>query len=163
MAGLGHLVFLPAGDAALTRRTTKTARLTITVRRVYTRSTREGILAEQRDIERAAQQCLADTAPADGLRREITEGIRAEFPGCPTARAGGIAYLLAVDGGHAPSACMHPDTICEWVAESVRRVDTGYDDLILSGVEPADARRLVQPRVDDMLDTWRSGIVDLDL
>lgn len=164
-AGLGHLVYLPAGDAALTRRTTKTARLTIAVGRVHTRRSREGVLAEQRDIEHAAQQCLADdhrNAHTDDLGRTIADGIRAEFPGCPPARAGGIARFLAVYGGYSPNACKHPDTICEWAAASVRHIDTGYDNLILSGVGPVDACRRVQPRVDDILGTWRSGITGLD-
>ncbi|MBB2989636.1 hypothetical protein FHR72_001099 [Mycolicibacterium iranicum] len=56
----------------------------------------------------------------------------------------------AADSAHRVPLCLH-------------HADTGYDDLILSGVEPYDARRLVEPRVEDIPDTWRSGIVEQHL
>jgi len=40
---------------------------------------------------------------------------------------------------------------------SIRHEDTDYDDLLESGVERAEARARVAPRVDQILDRWRDG------
>src|ERR1700736_3744034 len=64
-ADLGHLEFLPSGDAALTRRATKASRLSAVVVRWSTRRNRyerQGILVEPAAIERAAPECLSDAA-----------------------------------------------------------------------------------------------------
>ncbi|PRC49272.1 DUF2293 domain-containing protein, partial [Mycobacterium sp. ITM-2017-0098] len=105
-AALGHLVFLPSGDAALTRRTVKASRTTAVVLQMNTRRMRherQGILTEQRAIESAAGQCLDDDdrtprrAKVDeALRSDIADNIRTQFPGCPPTRADAIAYLAAV-------------------------------------------------------------------
>src|SRR4051812_44455889 len=70
-ADLGHLEFLPSGDAALTRRATKASRLSAVVMRWSTRRNRcerQGILAEAA-IEQAARECLSD-AEVRARRRE---------------------------------------------------------------------------------------------
>src|SRR5205085_11875014 len=62
-AYLDHLVFLPAGDAALTRRAKKASGLSaIVVRfsRTRGRYERRGILVEEEALARAEQECLAD-------------------------------------------------------------------------------------------------------
>src|ERR1700675_2446161 len=62
-ADLGHLVFLPSGDAALTRRAKKASRLSAVVvrwSRSRKRYERQGILAEPEAIERAEIECLSD-------------------------------------------------------------------------------------------------------
>jgi len=73
-ADLGHLVFLPAGDAALTRRAKRTSRLSAVVvrwRRSAKRYERVGILAEAEAIDKAEIQCLSDSeARARRRRRE---------------------------------------------------------------------------------------------
>ncbi len=61
---LGHLVFLPSGDAALTRRAKKASRLSAVVvrwSRSRNRYERQGILAEAGAIERAEIECLSDS------------------------------------------------------------------------------------------------------
>jgi hypothetical protein len=40
---------------------------------------------------------------------------------------------------------------------SVRHRDTDYDDLLMSGVDRADARDRVRELVDDVLERWRRG------
>jgi hypothetical protein len=40
------------------------------------------------------------------------------------------------------------------VVASVRHEDTGYDQLLMSGVPRADARDQVRPDVDQVLDAW---------
>ena len=66
-ADLGHLEFLPSGDAALTLRATKASRLSAVVVRWSTRRNRyerQGILAEPAAIEQAAQECSLRRRPA---------------------------------------------------------------------------------------------------
>ena len=79
-ADLGHLVFLPAGDAALTRRAKKASRLSAVVvrwSRSRKRYERQGILAEAEAIERAEQECLSD-AELRARRRERDQVRRAD-------------------------------------------------------------------------------------
>jgi hypothetical protein len=86
-ADLGHLEFLPSGDAALTRRATKASRLSAVVVRWSKRRNRyerQGILAETAAIERAAQECLSD-ADVRARRREREQSRRADQDGVSTA------------------------------------------------------------------------------
>lgn len=173
-AGLGHLVFLRSGDAALTRRTTKAAPCSAVVVRMNTRRMRydrHGVLADQRSIELAAGQCLRDPDRArsrgavnEDLRREIADTITTTFPGCPPARADAIAYYAAVcgRGRHARAGGALPESLRLAVASSVRRINTDYDDLSLRGLDQVEAQRRTQAQVDDILGTWRGGIVLLD-
>ena len=70
-ADLDHLVFLPAGDAALTRRAKRASRLSAVVVR-FSRSRhryeRQGILVEEEALEAAEAEC-SRTQPGDG--REV--------------------------------------------------------------------------------------------
>jgi hypothetical protein len=62
-ADLGHLVFLPRGDAALTRRAGQYSTLrAVVVRfsRTRKRYERQGILVEEAALARAEETCLAD-------------------------------------------------------------------------------------------------------
>src|SRR4051794_16352581 len=100
-AGLGHLEFLPSGNAALTRRASKHSTLKAVVlqwSKRRKRYERRGTLVEQAAIERAEAECEAD-APQRTARREVEAVRRAEedrafiaafasaiqqqFPGCP--------------------------------------------------------------------------------
>lgn len=69
-ADLGHLVYLPAGDAALTRRARKASGLSAVVvrfSRARRRYERQGILVEEPALEQAEAECLADAeAPRAG-------------------------------------------------------------------------------------------------
>jgi hypothetical protein len=98
---LDHLVYLPRGDAALTRRARKYSPLSAVVVR-FSRSRgryeRQGILVSEAALERAEQECLADSEQR-ARQREREEVRRAEndrdlivrmtgaisrlFPGCP--------------------------------------------------------------------------------
>ncbi|KWX69180.1 DUF2293 domain-containing protein [Mycobacterium sp. NAZ190054] len=184
-ADLGHLEFLPSGDAALTRRAKKLSRLSAVVvrwSRPGNRYERQGILAESEAIEQAAQQCLAD-ADARAVRRtqdqirraaidekfrdEFADAIRAQFPGCPPARADAIAYHSALRGSgrvgrSAAGRALGPDAIRLAVTASVRHIDTDYDDLLMTGADRDEARHSVRDRVEAILDAWRSGVTALD-
>ena len=80
-ADLDHLVFLPAGDAALTRRAKKASGLSAVVvrwSRTRKRYERQGLLVEEPALEQAEQQCLADEeaitlAVVASVRHEDTE------------------------------------------------------------------------------------------
>jgi hypothetical protein len=184
-ADLGHLVFLPSGDAALTRRAKKASRLSAVVVRWSSRRKRyerQGILAENDAIEQAAQQCL-DDADTRALRRkndqtrraavdekfcdDFAVAIRELFPGCPPARADAISYHAALRGSgrigrSAAGRALDADAISLAVAASVRHVDTDYDDLLMSAVDRDDARQRVRDRVDQILNAWRDGATVLD-
>ncbi|MGB2920626.1 MAG: DUF2293 domain-containing protein, partial [Mycobacterium sp.] len=62
----------------------------------------------------------------------------------------------------AAGRALDPKAIRLAVAASVRHVDTDYDDLLMSGLDRDDARHRVRDRVDEILDTWRAGVVNLD-
>ena len=115
-ADMEELVFLPSGDAALTRRAKRHSRLSaIVVRfsRARKRYERQGILVEEAAIERAEAECLADGQPRD-RRRELDAAPHAGedrrlqarmaveigrlFPGCLAGRAEEIARRAAMRG-----------------------------------------------------------------
>src|SRR6266568_6008362 len=70
-ADLGHLEFLPRGDAALTRRARAASRLSAVVvqwSRTRKRYERQGILAEPEAIVHAESECLADSGVRERRR-----------------------------------------------------------------------------------------------
>jgi hypothetical protein len=184
-ADLGHLEFLPSGDAALTRRATKASGLSAVVvrwSRRRNRYERQGILAEAAAIEQAAQECLSD-ADVRARRREREQSRRADqdvhfrgefaaaileqFPGCPVDRAEAIAFHAAARGSgrvgrSAAGRALDPDAVRLAVVASVRHVDTEYDALLMSGVDRESARAQVHQRVEDVVNAWRDGVAMLD-
>jgi hypothetical protein len=111
-AEMDHLVYLPAGDAALTRRAKAASRLSAVVVR-FSRYERQGILVEEDALGAAEHQCLADEEARarrrarDAERRahddvELRTRFAAEiarlFPGCPAERADAIARHAAARG-----------------------------------------------------------------
>lgn len=80
-ADLDHLVLLPAGDAALTRRAKKASALSAVVVR-FSRSRRRyeriGLLVEEAALDQAEQDCLADEE-ARSRRRQREEQRRGEY------------------------------------------------------------------------------------
>lgn len=71
-AKLGHLFYLPAGDAALTRRATSASRLTAVVvrfSRARRRYERQGVLVEEAALAAAERECLSEEEAA--ARREL--------------------------------------------------------------------------------------------
>lgn len=184
-ADLGHLEYLPSGDAALTRRATKASRLSAVVVRWSRRRhryERQGILAEAAAIEQAAQECLSDADVRarrrerdqsrradqdDHFQRDFADAIREQFPGCPVDRAEAIALHTAARGSgrvgrSAAGRALDRDAVRLAVAASVRHVDTDYDALLMSGVDRESARAKVQGRVEDVINAWRDGVAMLD-
>jgi hypothetical protein len=177
-ADLDHLVFLPAGDAALTRRAKKGSGLSAVVVRFSTsrkRYERQGLLVEEPALDEAERQCLADEE-ARARRRDrdrerraeqdveqhlaMVEGIRELFPGCPERRAESIARHATIRGSgrvgrSAAGRALDPEAITLAVVASVRHEDTSYDELLMAGVERGEARRLTRDDVQAVLDGWR--------
>jgi hypothetical protein len=176
-ADLGHLVFLPRGDTALTRRAKKASSLSAVVVR-FSRSRkryeRQGLLVEEGALEQAEAECLADEH-ARARRRQREESRRAEadleleaafatairelFPGCPSDRAQAIAVHAALRrsgrvGRSAAGRRLEADAVTLAVVASVRHGDTAYDSLLMSGVERAQARAQVRSEVDRVLTEW---------
>jgi hypothetical protein len=176
-ADLGHLVFLAAGDAALTRRARKASRLLAVVVR-FSRSRkryeRRGILVEEAALERAEAECLAD-AEARAQRREREQARRAEddldfqrrlareiarlYPACPITRAQRIARHTGARGsgrvGRSEAGrVLNREAIELAVIASVRHEDTPYDELLMSGIKRSDARERVRSEVDRVLEQW---------
>src|SRR5258708_5676136 len=80
-ADLDHLIFLPSGDAALTRRARKHSLLSAVVlkwSRARRRYERQGLLVEEVALELAEDECLAD-ADLRARRREREAERRAEL------------------------------------------------------------------------------------
>lgn len=80
-ADLDHLIFLPSGDAALTRRSRKHSTLVAVVlkwARARKRYERQGLLVENQALEQAEEECLADSE-IRARRREREAERRAEL------------------------------------------------------------------------------------
>jgi len=177
-ADLDHLVFLPAGDATLSRRAKKASRLAAVVVR-FSRSRkryeRQGILVEEAALEQAEAQCLADE-DARARRRErdrqrradqdvvletrLAEAVLFLFPGCPAERAEAIARHAAVRGSgrvgrSAAGRALDEQAVMLAVVASVRHQDTGYDELLMSGLAREVAREQVRSDIDRVLATWQ--------
>jgi len=179
-AELDHLVYLPAGDAALTRRAKAASPLSAVVvrfSRARKRYERQGLLVEEDALAVAERRCLADE-DARARRRERDADRRARedaelrsrfvaeisrlFPGCPPDRAEAIARHAALRGSGrigrtAAGRDLDPDAVRLAVVASIRHDDTPYDELLMSGVDRADARERVAAEVDDVLERWRRG------
>jgi hypothetical protein len=179
-ADLDHLVFLGAGDAALTRRAKTASSLSAVVlrfSRARKRYERQGILVEQPALEAAEQRCLGDEearlrrrtrdakrrAEQDlELARRTTGEIVRLFPSCPVGRAEAIAAHAGVRGSgrvgrSAAGRALVVAAIEQAVVASVRHQDTCYDQLLMSGVPRTEARQRVRADIDRVLDGWRRG------
>jgi len=176
-ADLAHLVFLPSGDAALTRRASRYSALrAVVVRfsRSRNRYERQGLLVEEAAVAQAEQECLADSdarerarerrAEREALldvqyRTDFAQHIRDLYPRCPELEATAIAehacrkYSGRV-GRSADAKRFDPEAIALAVRAHVRHVHTKYDSLLSAGVERHEARSEVLPKVDAVLDSW---------
>ncbi|MFE9024094.1 DUF2293 domain-containing protein [Streptomyces sp. NPDC007808] len=178
-ADLGHLVFLPRGDTALTRRSREESALSAVVVRFNRRKSRyerQGVLVEEKGLARAEQRCLADAEARqrrrvrDARRRaredvRFTEAFAAEirrlFPGCPADRAWDIAAHASLRGSgrvgrSAAGRALSEGAVISAVVASVRHLDTPYDQLLMSGVPRHEARRRIAATVETTLRAWRT-------
>ncbi|GHD69010.1 hypothetical protein GCM10010336_34330 [Streptomyces goshikiensis] len=179
-ADLGHLVYLPRGDAALTRRAREASSLSAVVVRLHKRRRRyerRGLLVEDAALARAERACLAD-AEARARRRErdrlrraaedtrftaaFAAEIRRLFPGCPAGRAQAIAAHASLRGSGrvgrtAAGRALDEQAVSMAVRAAVRHLDTEYDALLMAGIPRFAARTRLAPRIDAILGGWRTG------
>ncbi|GAA5024357.1 hypothetical protein GCM10023335_57780 [Streptomyces siamensis] len=179
-ADLGHLVFLPRGDTALTRRSREGSALWAVVVRFNRRRgryERQGLLVEEEALARAEARCLADAEARrrrrvrDARRREredvrftdaFAREIRRLFPRCPADRARAIAGHASVRGSgrvgrSAAGRALSEGAVTAAVRASVRHVDTSYDQLLMDGVPRHEARHRIEAVVEARLGAWREG------
>jgi hypothetical protein len=179
-ADLDHLLFLPRGDTALTRRASKHSTLrAVVVRfsRARNRYERQGVLVEEAALERAERECFADAEARQRAREraaerrqgaderyvsEFTERLGESFPGCPGPERRAIAdhacrkYSGRI-GRSAAARLFDPDAVELAVRAHVRHRHTRYDELLADGVDRGDARASVRAGVDEVLERWRAG------
>jgi len=176
-ADLDHLLFLPSGDAALTRRSKKYSGLWAVVlkwSRARKRYERQGLLVEEKALELAEQECLADNEYRERSRERaaihraeidkeyvgaFAAKIREYYPGCPKLRCKKIAEhaCLKYSGrvGRSSSAKeFSPRAIELAVMAHIRHTETDYDKLLSKGSERLDARFHVQEKVTETLSKW---------
>ncbi len=176
-ADMDHLLFLPAGDAALTRRARKLSRLSAVVlkwSRARKRYERQGILVEEEGLQKAEEECLKDEELREArriresLRREqldeeykmeFTKTILNIFPGCPRKEAESIASHACLKysgriGRSAAAKRFERDAVNFAVIAHIRHTCTDYDDLLMKGWDRQNARYEVQSKLESVLDDW---------
>ncbi|TMR98756.1 DUF2293 domain-containing protein [Nonomuraea basaltis] len=177
-ADMDHLAFLPAGNAALSRRAKQESGLSAVVvqynrrRKVYQRL---GLLVEQAALDAAEERCLADEEvrlrrrERDRVRRaeqdvdfqaRMAAEIARLFPGCPAPRAQEIAEHAGQRGSgrvgrSAAARALDENAITLAVIASIRHLDTDYDSLLMSGVPRMEARDLIRDRIERKLEEFR--------
>lgn len=179
-ADLDELVFLPTGDAALTRRARKHSVLSAVVLKFSKgrgRYERQGLLVEENALAQAEAECLAD---ADARERrtqrqrersaeldrayvqEFAKRIRELFPHCPDGREVEIAehacrkYSGRV-GRSASAKSFDERAVLLAVAAHVRHRETNYDQLLAKQAGRSAARAQVTHKVDEVMRRWSRG------
>jgi hypothetical protein len=152
-ADLDHLVYLPRGDAALTRRASKHSKLRAVVvqwSRTRKRYERQGILVEGAALEKAEAECVADAqermdrcerAAKYQERRELryvhefARAIRERYLRCPTHTAADVAEHACRKhsrrvGRTAAAKAFSAEAVDLAVRAHVRHQHTTYDDYL---------------------------------
>jgi hypothetical protein len=177
-ADLDHLVFIPRGDAALTRRSRKYSTLSAVVvrfSRARKRYERQGLLVESSALERAEEECLSDEAKRRIAREraalareqadqqyvaEFTDAIRLRYPDCPAGEAEAIAKHACAKysgrvGRSAAAKSFDAAAIDLAVKAYVRHAHTEYDQLLSRGWDRSEARSAVLDRVAEIMERWQ--------
>jgi hypothetical protein len=177
-ADLDHLVYLPSGDAALTRRAKKRSTLSAVVvrfSRARGRYERQGILVEESALQEAEAECLGDADLRTARRKRdeahrakqdhdlagrVADAIRELFPHCPPTEANAIAAHTTVRGSGrvgrtAAAQALEQEALTAATIAAIRHNHTRYDELLMSGASRMDARVAVRDDVDRILGLWR--------
>ncbi len=176
-ADLDHLAFLPAGDAAVTRRARKYSTLSAVVlkwSKARKRYERQGLLVEEQALRRAEQECLADAELRARRRRrnaqrreeldqqyvqQFAARVRELYPGCPPGSETIIAehacqkYSGRV-GRSAAAKSFAEEAVTLAVVAHIRHAETAYDRLLARGWERGTARDEVEATVRRILAKW---------
>jgi hypothetical protein len=179
-ADLDHLLFLPAGDAALTRRARKHSTFSAVVlrwSRARQRYERQGLLVEAEALEQAEGECLADEEvrarrrEREAARREeldqqyvqeFARRVRELYPRCPRGREAAIAEHACLKysgrvGRSAAAKSYDEQAVRLAVMAHVRHAETQYDKLLASGYERWEARAEVEGKAARVLAAWESA------
>lgn len=179
-ADLDHLVFLAPGDAALTRRARRHSTLAAVVlkwSRARKRYERQGLLVENEALEKAEQECLADSESRARRREREAEKyaemdqkyigqfalrVRELFPRCPSGREIAIAQHACLKysgrvGRSAAAKKLDEDAVRLAVTAHIRHTETDYDSLLAAGYDRQDARMEVRKDVDRIAEKWKAG------
>jgi len=174
---MDHLVFLPSGNATLTRRARKYSVLSAVVlkwSRARKRYERQGLLVEAEALEQAEKDCLEDSEARarrrerDAERRAVLDvqyienfakRIRDLFPRCPPGRDVIISEHACLKysgriGRSAEAKSFDEETIRLAVIAHIRHAETQYDKLMVKGFVRREARKQVQNRVNEVLRKW---------
>jgi hypothetical protein len=177
-ADLDHLVFLSAGDAALTRRAKKHSRLHAVVlkwSRTRKRYERQGLLVEEEALAKAEAECLEDEEVrrrkrernADRLAEldeqyvaRFAQRIRELFPGCPHREQQIAEFACRKHSGRigrsAAAKQLDDFAVRLAVIAHLRHAETEYDTLLVQGVDRHEARQRVQARIEQLLTQWET-------
>lgn len=179
-ADLNHLIFLPAGDATLSRRARKHSPLSAVVvkfSRARNRYERQGLLVTEGALAQAENQCAAD-APERASRRAqaavvrevqdrefvqaVTKALLEQYPSCPVSEAESIAAHTAERGSgrvgrSAAGRALDPQALELALRAHIRHQHTNYDELLMEGVPRLDARAQVREAIERVMAKWSSG------
>lgn len=176
-ADLDELVFLPAGDTALTRRARKHSSLAAVVvrfSRARKRYERQGLLVTEEARARAEDQCAADAperaaarSRAALVRQEedaefvaaLVQAILQRYPRCPADEARRIAEHTGRRssgrvGRSAAGRALDLSAVDLAVIAHICHAHTNYDELLMRGSARLDARALVRQEIDGMQAKW---------
>jgi hypothetical protein len=179
-ADLDHLVFLPSGDAALTRRARKHSTLSAVVLKwshARKRYERQGLLVEEESLQQAEKECLAD-AEARGRPRDRNAQRRAEadeeyiasfaarvrelYPNCPAGREMTIAAHACLKysgrvGRSASAKALADEAVDLAVVAHIRHAETRYDQLLARSWDRSEARAEIAGEVRRIEAKWGRG------
>jgi hypothetical protein len=178
-ADLDHLLFLPSGDTALTRRARKHSILSavgLKWSRARKQYERQGLLVEAQGLEKAEEECLADSdirerrREREAARRleydrryidQFAVRVRELFPKCPAGREREIAEHACMKysgrvGRSASAKALDEDAVRLAVIAHVRHQETDYDELLARGYERWEARAEVEDTVRQVLEVWEA-------
>ena len=179
-ADLDHLIFLPSGDAALTRRARKHSIFSAIVLKwssARKRYERQGLLVESSALEQAEQECLADSK-ARALRRQrealrrakldrdyvkrFAARVRNLYPGCPSGSELEIAEHACLKfsgriGRSATAKNLDEEAVRLSVIAHIRHNETNYVELLAKGYDRWEAREHIKESVEEVMSEWSTS------
>jgi hypothetical protein len=179
-ADLDRLVFLPAGDTALSRRARKHSSLAAVVvrfSRTRKRYERQGLLVTDEALATAEEECAADAPDRAAARSRaafarqeadcefvaaLAQAILLRYPGCPADEARRIAEHTGRRssgrvGRSAAGRALDASAVDLAVNAHIRHAHTNYDELLMHGTERLEARARVRERMQRVRAEW-SGV-----
>jgi hypothetical protein len=179
-ADLDELVFLPPGNAALTRRARAYSDLSAVVlkwSRSRKRYERQGLLVQEPALVKAEEECLADEPlrerrrQRDAIRRadlderyagQFAARVRALYPACPRNRETVIAEHACLKssgrvGRSASAKVLDEAAIHLAVRAHIRHHETNYEVLLGRGIQREQARNQVRAAIDQIAARWQAA------